>query len=71
MIKPPTVTFNKVTKSAKLAVQMLGPARCGVAGAVADSVKAGIIPLNEANDLFFCVTVFIHWDAEDNAKIQD
>jgi 5,6,7,8-tetrahydromethanopterin hydro-lyase len=72
MTKPPTVMFNKVDiKNAKLAGQMFCPARSGVAAAVADSVKAGIIPLDEANDLFICVGVFIHWDAEDNAKIQD
>lgn len=72
MTKPPTVMFNKVDiKNAKQAVQMFGPAQCGVAAAVADSVKEGVIPLEEANDLFICAGVFIHWDAEDNAKIQD
>ncbi len=72
MTKPPTVMFNKVDiKNAKQAVQMFGPAQCGVAAAVADSVKEGVIPIVEANDLFICVGVFIHWDAEDNAKIQD
>ena len=64
--------FNKVDiKNAKQAVQMFGPAQCGVAAAVADSVKDGVIPIEEANDLFICVGVFIHWDAEDNPKIQD
>lgn len=72
MAKPPTVIFNKVDiKNAKQAVQMFGPAQCGVAEAVADSVKEGLIPIAEANDLFICVGVFIHWDAEDNTKIQD
>jgi len=72
MTKPPTVMFNKVDiKNAKQAVQMFGPAQCGVAQAVADSVKAGVIPVEEANDLFICVGVFIHWDADDNNKIQD
>lgn len=72
MAKPPTVIFNKVDiKNAKQALQMFGPAQCGVAEAVADSVKEGLIPLDEANDLFICVGVFIHWDAEDNTKIQD
>ena len=72
MTKPPTVMFNKVDiKNAKQAVQMFGPAQCGVAAAVAESVKEGVIPIEEANDLFICVGVFIHWDAEDNAKIQD
>lgn len=72
MTKPPTVMFNKVDiKNAKQAVQMFGPAQSGVAAAVADSVKDGVIPLAEANDIFICVGVFIHWDAEDSTKIQD
>ncbi len=72
MAKPATVMFNKVDiKNAKQAVQMFGPAQCGVAQAVADSVKEGLIPLDEANDVFICVGVFIHWDAIDDNKIQD
>ncbi|MFZ9642576.1 MAG: formaldehyde-activating enzyme [Candidatus Methylopumilus sp.] len=72
MTKPPTVMFNKVDiKNAKQAVQMFGPAQCGVAAAVADSVREGIIPIEEANDIFICVGVFVHWDADDNTKIQD
>lgn len=72
MAKPATVMFNKVDiKNAKQAVQMFGPAQCGVAQAVADCVKDGLIPMDEANDLFICVGVFIHWDAADNTKIQD
>jgi 5,6,7,8-tetrahydromethanopterin hydro-lyase len=72
MTKPPTVMFNKVDiKNAKQAIQMFGPAQFGVAQAVADSVKEGVIPIEEANDLFICVGVFIHWDADDNNKIQD
>lgn len=70
--KPNTVMFNKVTiKGAKQAVQMFGPAQHGVAKAVADSVAEGIIPESEADDLFICVGVFIHWDAADDKKIQD
>jgi 5,6,7,8-tetrahydromethanopterin hydro-lyase len=70
--KPHTVMFNKVTiKGAKQAVQMFGPAQRGVAMAVADSVEDGTIPLAEANDIFICVGVFIHWEAADDAKIQD
>src|SRR5690242_18979576 len=72
MCKPATVLFNKVTiKGAKQAVQMFGPAQHAVAKAVADSVADGTIPQNEADDIFICVGVFIHWDAEDNKKIQD
>ena len=72
MTKPATVMFNKVDiKNAKQAVQMFGPAQCGVAQAVADSVADGVIPIEEANDLFISVGVFIHWDAQDDTKIQD
>lgn len=70
--KPNTVMFNKVTiKGAKQAVQMFGPAQYAVAKAVQDSVAEGVIPANEADDLFICVGVFIHWEAEDDKKIQD
>ncbi len=69
--KPNTMMFNKVTiKGATQAVQMFGPAQRGVAMAVADCVEDGTIPAAEANDLFICVGVFIHWDATDDAKIQ-
>lgn len=70
--KPNTVMFNKVTiKGAKQAVQMFGPAQRAVAMAVADCVEDGTIPAAEADDLFICVGVFIHWLADDDAKIQD
>jgi 5,6,7,8-tetrahydromethanopterin hydro-lyase len=72
MVKPATVMFNKVTiKDAKQPVQMFGPAQHAVAKAVADSVAEGVIPRDQANDLFICVGVFIHWDATDNKKIQE
>jgi len=71
-VKPSTLMFNKVTiKGAKQAVQMFGPAQRGVAMAVADCVEDGTIPAAEADDIFICVGVFIHWQAEDDAKIQD
>ena len=72
LTKPATVMFNKVTiKGAKQAVQMFGPAQHAVAKAVADSVAEGVIPESEADDLFCCVGVFIHWEAADDKKIQD
>jgi 5,6,7,8-tetrahydromethanopterin hydro-lyase len=71
MAKPPTVMFNKVTiKDAKQAVQMFGPAQRAVAMAVADCVAEGTILEAEADDLFIAVGVFIHWEASDDAKIQ-
>lgn len=72
LTKPNTILFNKVTiKHANQAVQMFGPAQHAVAMAVADCVEDGTIPANEADDLFICVGVFIHWEAKDNKKIQD
>ncbi|CAD6511926.1 formaldehyde-activating enzyme [Paraburkholderia sabiae] len=72
MAKPNTVMFNKVTiKGAKQAVQMFGPAQHAVALAVADCVEDGTIPKDEADDLFICVGVFIHWEADDDKKIQE
>jgi 5,6,7,8-tetrahydromethanopterin hydro-lyase len=72
LTKPATVMFNKVTiKGAKQAVQMFGPAQRAVALAVADSVADGTIPMDEADNVFISVGVFIHWLAEDDKKIQD
>jgi 5,6,7,8-tetrahydromethanopterin hydro-lyase len=69
--KPNTVLYNKVTiKSAKQAVQMFGPAQTAVARAVADCVADGTIPADEADDVFICAGVFIHWEAADDKKIQ-
>lgn len=71
-VKPHTILYNKVTiKNGKQAVQIFGPAQRGVALAVADSVEDGTIPADEADDIFISVGVFIHWLAEDDAKIQD
>jgi 5,6,7,8-tetrahydromethanopterin hydro-lyase len=70
--KPDTLLFNKVTiKGAKQAVQMFGPAQAAVARAVMDSVAAGVIPKDRANDYCILVGVFIHWQAESDKKIYD
>ena len=70
--KPDTLLFNKVTiKGAKQAVQMFGPAQAAVARAVMDSVAAGVIPKDKANDYCILVGVFIHWQAESDKKIYD
>lgn len=69
--KPNTVMFNKVTiKTAKQAEQMFGPAQTAVARAVTDCVREGLISPDQADDLFVCAGVFIHWDADDKKKIQ-
>src|ERR671918_2007693 len=70
--KPDTIIANKVTiKGEKQAVQMFGPAQAAVARAVVDSVREGVIPEGEVEDLCIIVGVFIHWDAEDDKKIFD
>ena len=70
MCKPATVMITKVTiKGAKQAVQMFGPAQAAVARAVADSVAAGVIPKDKAEDYVIVCGVFIHWAASDDVKI--
>ncbi len=71
-VKPSTVMITKVTiKGAKQAVQMFGPAQYAVAKAVADSVEAGVIPKDQCEDLVIVCGVFIHWEADDDAKIRE
>ncbi len=68
--KPATVLVTKVTiKNLDQATQMFGPAQASVAKAVADSVAAGVIPKNEADNLVIVCGVFIHPQAKDNTKI--
>lgn len=68
--KPATVMITKVTiKGAKQAVQMFGPAQAAVARAVVDSVAAGVIPKDKADEYVIVCGVFIHWEAADNSKI--
>src|SRR5271156_5685095 len=68
--KPATVLITKVTiKHLPQAVQMFGPAQASVAKAVADSVAAGVIPANQAENLVIVCGVFIHPEAKDNNKL--
>src|SRR5262249_9878970 len=68
--KPATVLITKVTlKGVGQVVQMFGPAQAAVAKAVADSVAAGVIPKDQADDLVIVCGVFIHWQASDDNKI--
>ena len=70
--KPDTILFNKVTiKGAKQAVQMFGPAQAAVARAVVDSVAAGVIPKDKADDYCVMAGVFIQWEASDDKNIYD
>ena len=70
--KPDTIIANKVTmKGATQAVQMFGPAQAAVARAVVDSVREGVIPQDQVDDLCVVAGVFIHWDATDDKKIFD
>ncbi|MFM8174739.1 MAG: formaldehyde-activating enzyme [Pirellulaceae bacterium] len=69
-VKPATVMITKVTiKGMKQAVQMFGPAQFAVAKAVADSVAAGVIAADKAEDLVIVCGAFIHPQAEDDKKI--
>ena len=71
-VKPSTVMITKVTiKGMKQAVQMFGPAQRGVAMAVMECVEDGTIPLEEADDVFICVGVFIDHNADMDDRIQD
>jgi 5,6,7,8-tetrahydromethanopterin hydro-lyase len=68
--KPATVLVTKVTiKGMKQALQMFGPAQYAVAKAVADSVADGTISASQADALVIVCGVFIHPEADDNAKI--
>jgi 5,6,7,8-tetrahydromethanopterin hydro-lyase len=70
--KPDTIIANKVTiKGATQAVQMFGPAQAAVARAVVDSVRDGVIPEDEVEDICLIAGVFIHWEAADDKKIFD
>ncbi len=69
-VKPATVMITKVTiKGADQAVQMFGPAQKAVGDAVTDSVKSGVIPKDQCENLVIVCGVFIHWQAKDNDKI--
>jgi len=69
-VKPSTVMITKVTiKGANQAVQMFGPAQKAVGDAVTDSVKSGVIPKDQSENLVIICGVFIHWDAKDDNKI--
>ena len=70
--KPDTIISNKVTiKGATQAVQMFGPAQAAVSRAVVDSVREGVIPEGDVDDLCIICGVFIHWEATDDKKIFD
>jgi 5,6,7,8-tetrahydromethanopterin hydro-lyase len=70
--KPDTIMANKVTiKGEKQVGQMFGPAQAAVSRAVVDSVKDGVIPEGEVDDLCVIVGVFVHWQASDDKKIFD
>lgn len=72
MVKPATVIFNKVTiKTSEQAIQMFGPAQCGVAMAVADCVENGTIPASEAEDIFICIGISIDSKADNDTRIQN
>ena len=42
-----------------------------VVNQLAAAVADGTIPADEADNIFICVGVFIHWEAADDKKIQE
>jgi 5,6,7,8-tetrahydromethanopterin hydro-lyase len=72
LVKPATVMITKVTMgNLKQATQMFGPAQAAVAKAVADSVAAGVIKADQAENLCIICGVFIHPAAKDDKKIYE
>lgn len=72
LIKLVMVMFNKVMiKGVKQVVQMFGFVQCVVVMVVVDCVEDGMILVDEVDNLFICVGVFIYWLVEDDVKIQD
>ena len=70
--KPATVLITKFTmEHINQAVQMFGPAQAAVARAVADSVAAGVIHKDQADELVIVCGVFIHKAAKDDNKIYE
>ncbi len=70
-VKPSTVVFNKVKiRHARHAQLLFGAAQKGVARAVVDCVAEGIIPRQEANDVFICAGVFLHWEAREKQVVE-
>lgn len=68
--KPQTVMITKVTmKGSKQVMQMFGPAQAAVARAVVDSVIAGVLPKDKAEEWVIVCGVFIAASANDNKKI--
>jgi len=53
------------------ATLMFGPAQAAVAKAVMDSVSSGLLPQEQADDIFIIVSVFIEWDAKDKEKVYE
>lgn len=68
--KPATVMVTKVTmKKGDQVMQMFGPAQAAVARAVVDSVVAGVIPKDKAEDWVIVCGVFIAPSANSKEKI--
>jgi len=70
--RPYTVMFNKIAiKHAKQPAIVFGPAQRGVARGVTQSLLENIIPVDKADDLFICVSVFVYPTAEDYSRIEE
>ncbi|HVW38253.1 MAG TPA: formaldehyde-activating enzyme [Pirellulales bacterium] len=71
-VKPSTAIVEMVTESTmKQATNFHGPIQAGVAQAVVDCVREGIISNADAESLVILCCAFLHPSAEDEKKIHD
>lgn len=69
-VKPSTLLVSRVTLAGgKPSLHFFDPVQQGVARAITDSVADKVIGLEKAEDLVVIVSVFIHPDAQDWAKL--
>lgn len=69
-VKPSTLLVSRVTLAGvKSSVLFFDPVQQGVARAIADAVTDKVIAGEKAEDLVVIVSVFIHPEAEDAAKL--
>jgi 5,6,7,8-tetrahydromethanopterin hydro-lyase len=69
-VKPSTLLVSRVTLTGvKSSVHFFDPVQQGVARAVTDAVADKVIAREKAEDLVVVVSVFIHAEAEDKAKL--
>jgi 5,6,7,8-tetrahydromethanopterin hydro-lyase len=69
-VKPSTLMATRTTLSSQNAtVQFFDPVQQGVSRAIVDLVAEKVVPQDNVNDLVIIITVFIHKEAQDKAKL--